>query len=185
MAERQVALLRGINVGSAKRVAMADLRALLESLGCGGVRTLLNSGNAVFTPPRGSRGLPAALERAIATKLGVVTRVTVLTGQEVAAAVRQNPLARVASDPSRLLVTVLRDPKAQGRLKPLLKERWAPEAFALGGRVAYLWCAGGIADSPLWAAVNDVLGEDGTARNMATMTKLLALVDAEQDRDEG
>ena len=40
-----IALLRGVNVGRAKRVAMADLRSLLEGLGCTEVRTLLNSGN--------------------------------------------------------------------------------------------------------------------------------------------
>ena len=44
---RHVALLRGINVGRAKRIAMADLRALVEGLGFGEVRTLLNSGNAI------------------------------------------------------------------------------------------------------------------------------------------
>ena len=43
-----VALLRGINVGKAKRVAMADLRGLMEELGYTEVRTLLNSGNVVF-----------------------------------------------------------------------------------------------------------------------------------------
>ena len=46
---RYVALFRGINVGKAKRIAMADLRTLLDKLGYTDVRTLLNSGNAVFT----------------------------------------------------------------------------------------------------------------------------------------
>ncbi|HSD71146.1 MAG TPA: DUF1697 domain-containing protein, partial [Thermoanaerobaculia bacterium] len=45
MRRRHVALIRGINVGRAKRVAMADLRALVGDLGYGDVRTLLNSGN--------------------------------------------------------------------------------------------------------------------------------------------
>ena len=45
---RCVALFRGINVGRTKRIAMADLRGVLESLGYTRVRTLLNSGNAVF-----------------------------------------------------------------------------------------------------------------------------------------
>lgn len=50
-----VALLRGVNVGKAKRVPMAELRALLAGLGHTGVATLLNSGNAVFSAakPRG------------------------------------------------------------------------------------------------------------------------------------
>jgi hypothetical protein len=45
---RYIALLRGVNVGRAKRIAMADLRKLVEDLGHTGVRTLLNSGNIVF-----------------------------------------------------------------------------------------------------------------------------------------
>ena len=48
---RHVALLRGINVGKAKRIAMADLKTLMERLGYREVRTLLNSGNVVFTAP--------------------------------------------------------------------------------------------------------------------------------------
>ena len=58
---RQVALLQGINVGRAKRVAMAELRALFAGLGYHDVRTLLNSGNVVFTAP-GEAG-PAAAAR--------------------------------------------------------------------------------------------------------------------------
>ena len=49
MTRTEIALLRGINVGKAKRVAMAELRALVEKLGYGDVRTLLNSGNVVFS----------------------------------------------------------------------------------------------------------------------------------------
>ena len=59
----------------------------------------------------------------------------------------------------------------------LNNERWAPEALALRRRTAYLWCAHGIAKSDLWAAANRVVGNGGAARNLATMTKLLALVE--------
>ena len=178
MADRRVALLRGVNVGTAKRVAMADLRKLVESLGYGDVRTLLNSGNVVFTVRAGMSGDAATrIEKAIGARLGVATRVTVLKGKEVAAAVRDNPLASVADNPSRLLVMAWPDPKALVRLKPLLKQRWTPEAFALGSRVAYLWCAQGVLDSPLRAAADLQLGGAGTARNLATMSKLLALIE--------
>ena len=53
-----IALLRGINVGKAKRIAMADLRALLEGLGHADVATLLNSGNVVF---RSGKKIPAKI----------------------------------------------------------------------------------------------------------------------------
>jgi uncharacterized protein (DUF1697 family) len=176
VAGRQVALIRGINVGRAKRVAMADLRALVEGLGYGDVRTLLNSGNIVFTAPRTKSGHAAAcIEKALAEGLGVSARVTVLTAAELAAAVTENPLLDVADDPSRLLAAVLGNPADRTKLGPLLKQDWSPEALAVGTRVAYLWCAEGILASRLAEAVGRVLGDAVTSRNWATVLKLHAL----------
>jgi uncharacterized protein (DUF1697 family) len=176
VADVRVALLRGINVGKAKRVAMGDLRALVESLGYEDVRTLLNSGNVVFTVPAKRGGDPAArIESALENRLGVASRIIVLTSREVAEIVGVNPLAKVADHPSRLLIMVLSDAAARGRVEPLVGRRWQPEALALGARAAYLWCPKGSIDSPLMAAVGRAVGEAGTVRNFATMTKLAAL----------
>lgn len=176
MKQTCVALIRGINVGRAKRLAMADLRALVTKLGYGDVRTLLNSGNIVFTVPGGARGEPAGrIEKAIDARLGVSARVTVLTAAELAEAVGKNPLSEAVDNPSRFLVAVINDPAHRARLKPLTLEDWSPEALALGARVAYLWCAGGILESPLLAAVSRALGDGVTSRNWATMTKLHAM----------
>jgi uncharacterized protein (DUF1697 family) len=178
VATRCVALLRGINVGKAKRIAMADLRALVTGLGYGDARTLLGSGNVVFTVPPAAKGDPGPrIEKAIAAKLGVTCRVTVLSAKEVAAIVAKNPLAGVATDPSRLLIAVLRDPADRARLTALAKQDWAPDRFALGPpRAAYLWCAGGILDSRLADTVLRALGDAVTTRNAATMAKLHALL---------
>ncbi|HZW81825.1 MAG TPA: DUF1697 domain-containing protein, partial [Candidatus Deferrimicrobium sp.] len=80
MEGKQVALIRGINVGRAKRVAMAELRALVEDLGYSDVRTLLNSGNIVFAAP-GTDKLDSAarIEETLSSRLGVSARVIVLT----------------------------------------------------------------------------------------------------------
>ena len=157
---------------------MADLRGLFEDLGYGDVRSVLNSGNIVFTVLKKSGGNNgASIEEAILDRFGVGTRVTVLLGKEVAEAVRENSLSSVADNPSRLLLMALRDSKAVARLKPLLETNWTPEAFALGKRFAYLWCANGINDSRLCATANRLVGDAGTARNLATMTKLLDLVE--------
>ena len=178
MTTRCVALLRGINVGSAKRVAMADLRRIVAGLGYDDPRTLLNSGNVVFGLGSGTaREAGARIEQAIATELGVTTRVVALKGRDLAAAVAANPLAHVATDPARLQVLVCGDPKALARLKPLEAEDWTPEALVVAPRVAWLWCAGGVADSRLGAAVHRLLGDQGTARNLATMMKIVALVE--------
>ena len=176
---RYLALLRGVNNVGSTRVAMADLRALFERLGFGDVRTLLNSGNVVFSVcGQGRAEALARIEKALASKLGLTSPVILLAANEVAAAVRDNPLSRVATNPSHLLVLVPRAARDLGRLKPLLAQRWAPEALALGRRVAYVWCAQGVANSPLWIAVDRALDRTGTARNIATFTKAVALVES-------
>ena len=173
---RQVALLRGINVGKAKRVAMADLRALIEELGYSDVRTLLNSGNVVFTAPGVKPGDAAArIEEALPKRTGVSSRITVLTAEELAAVVDENPLLDVATDPTRLFVSVLNDKTDRRKLEPLLKQDWAPEVLALGPRVAFIWCPEGLLASKVPEAVGKALGNAVTTRNWATLTKLHAL----------
>jgi uncharacterized protein (DUF1697 family) len=172
-----IALLRGINVGRAKRVAMADLRSLVAELGYQDVRTLLNRGNIVFTVPRSVRGGPAArIEAALADRLGFSAAVTVLTSAELAAIIRDNPLGTIATDPSRFLVGVPLDAARRAKLVDVGGGDWAPERVAMGSRALYLWCPTGIIDSPLLAAVNRALGTGYTARNWNTVVKLQAMV---------
>jgi uncharacterized protein (DUF1697 family) len=157
---------------------MADLRALVEGLGYRDVRTLLNSGNAVFTAPRAApRDAAARIEKALATGLGVSSRVTVLTAADLAAAVAECPLLEVAADPSRLLVAFLRAPADRPKVESLLKQDWAPEALAVGTCVAYLWCPDGMLDGRLAEAVGRALGDAVTTRNWATVRKLHALAE--------
>src|SRR5262249_38451385 len=134
--DRRVALLRGINVGTAKRVSMERLREVFERLGYSDVRTLLNSGNVVFPPGKNARADHGArIENAIADHLGVKTRVVVLRREEVVLALEDNPFIAIVNDPSRLLIMALREPKAIAHVRPLLEMKWSPEALALGKRV--------------------------------------------------
>lgn len=169
---RFAALFRGINVGRAKRIAMADLRDVLSGLGFTDVRTLLNSGNAVFAASGTARAMARAIEDAVESRLGVSSRVTVLSAVEVAEVLAANPLAADDRHPSRLLVAVLQHEAAAARLAPLRRQAWAPEGLSLGSRVAYLWCPNGVAESPLVEAVGRLSGSDVTVRNWATFTRL-------------
>jgi len=174
--KRHVALLRGINVGTAKRVAMAELREMMLGLGYANVRTLLNSGNAVFdagagTPADHAKKLKAALHE----QCGVQAEVIVKTAADIAAAVAEHPLKRHATNDSLLLVMFVQEAAALGKLKALEAADWAPEAFAVGAHAAWLWCANGSAKSPLAAAVGKALGPVGTGRNWATVLKLDAM----------
>lgn len=174
---KYVALLRGINIGRAKRIAMADLRALFEKLGFSEVRTLLNSGNVVFSlPSRPSATLPAIIEQSIADRLRVTSRVTVVSAREMDEIVAGNPLLDVADNHSRLMVSVMATAGHRERLKPLLGRDWGTERVELGKRVVYLWCPEGVADSEVAAAIAKALGDAVTTRNWATVTKLQALL---------
>lgn len=176
MAGRMVALLRGINVGRAKRVAMADLRALVEELGHREVRTLLNSGNVVFTAKGGRPAEAAAgIEKEMAKRLGVSARVVGLSAAELAAVVAENPLTEIATDPSRLMVAFLFESADRKRLEPLVRQDWAPESLAVGSRAAYVWTPEGILASRLFEAVGRALKDGVTTRNWATVEKLHAL----------
>jgi uncharacterized protein (DUF1697 family) len=176
---RFVALLRGVNVGRAKRIAMADLRALVESLGYTDVRTLLNSGNVVFSARRASTAaLARAIEASLAERLGVESRTTVLSAAEMAEVVAGNPFGDRAHDPKRMLVAFLRDPDGARKLEPLLAAEWGTDAIAMGERAAYLWCAGGILESRLLDAVTRALRDGTTTRNWSTVLKLHSLLDA-------
>ncbi len=175
MAVSYVALFRGLNVASAKRVAMADLRALLEELGYRDVRTLLTSGNAVFTSPAlGPEDAGAHIEAAFAERFGFESRTIVLTAAELAGVVEENPLLEVARDLARLYVAVPAQPTGRTRLRPLLAQSWRPEELAVGTRVAYLWCPDGVIASRLPAAVQIALGDEVTMRSWRTMVKLAA-----------
>ncbi|RIQ36713.1 DUF1697 domain-containing protein [Jiangella rhizosphaerae] len=173
---RHVALLRGINVGGKKKVAMADLRALVAGVGHTDVATYINSGNVVFTsgtPDAGRDELEAAIERAIEAELGLEVAVLVRTHDELAAAVDANPFPDAV--PARLLLTFLRDEPAAGAYAAAERVRSGADEFRVVGTTLYLHCPDGIGRSKLAEALGRVKGPVGTARNLGTVRKLIDL----------
>jgi uncharacterized protein (DUF1697 family) len=175
---RYVALFRGINVGKAKRIAMADLRTLLGKLGYTDVATLLNSGNAVFT----GDAEPAAkhsdrIRQAVLGKTGIDALVIVKSAKDLAAIVEGNELARIANDHSRLLVAMTNDGKSLASVKALANTAWGDEKLHVGKHAAYLWCANGILESKAAEALLKGLKGTGTTRNWATLNKIHALME--------
>jgi uncharacterized protein (DUF1697 family) len=172
----QIALLRGVNIGSAKRVAMADLRTLVAGLGFDDVRTLLNSGNVVYRADGVKPAIAAArIEQAILEHLGVSSRVTTLTGADLERITKENTLAAPDRNPSCLFVAFPRTVPDLKQLAPLTRQRWDPDIFALGSRAAYFWCGHGMSQSVIPDAVARAMGDAVTTRNWATVQKLLAM----------
>jgi uncharacterized protein (DUF1697 family) len=171
-----VVLLRGINVGSHNRIAMADLRELLSGLGYGDVRTLLQSGNAVLCAEATQDELAAELEREIASRFGAQTPVIVRTRKELAAVVVRDPLRDVVDQDRLYQVSFLSAEPDQKTMRELAAIDIAPERFIHVGREIYAWHPEGIQRSPLAKLLTDRrLGVTATARNWNTTVKLLQL----------
>ena len=173
-----VALLRGINVGGHKQVAMADLRDLLTKLGLAEPQSLLQSGNLVFRcRGRTCLQLELLLEAETNKRLDIRTEFFVRTADEWRAIVARNPFGNEAErDPSRLLVMCLKDAPSATSVKALQALLSGPEIARVDGRHAYIVYPSGIGRSRLTGTlVEKKLVTRGTGRNWNTVLKLDAL----------
>jgi uncharacterized protein (DUF1697 family) len=169
---RLVALLRGINLGSKRRVAMADLRELMAELGYEDVRTVLQSGNIIFTGAKAKarETLEAGLQDRYGFKVDVVLR----TMDELRAVVQNEPFGEEATDLTRSFVVFLPSKPNASALAALAEQAFAPDKFETGGRELYAWCPEGMQNSALMRALGKPgLAETATVRNMSTVKKLL------------
>jgi uncharacterized protein (DUF1697 family) len=183
-----IALLRGINLAGRNKVAMADLRALMTELGHGDVTTYIQSGNVVFTAADEAAPITAMADEisaAIAGKLGVVAPVIVVARRELAQIIAANPFPG-ESDPKKVHAVVLSHPPSADvtdRLSAAVTQsaaKGARDDLRAVGRTVYLHTPDGYGNSDLAQQLLRIVaapkaGTTGTARNWATMTKLLAL----------
>ena len=185
-----VALVRGINVGGRNKVAMADLREVVASLGHTDVATYIQSGNVLFsTAETETRALAAALARAMVEKLAVRPRVVVLSRAELAQVVRENPYPD-EPNPKNVHAVFLAEEPGPDALESLaaaqrqVAAKGSRDTAQVVGRTLFLHTPNGFWRSELAALLvggkggSKAIGANGTARNWATVTKLLALCEA-------
>jgi uncharacterized protein (DUF1697 family) len=167
-----IALLRGINVGGNRKVAMSDVRALAARLGFEDPKTILNSGNLVI---RGAKQAASSVEKKLGPELGC--EVIVRTADEWKSVVTNNPFTKEAkNDPGHLLVMCLRDAPDDAAVDALRSAIVGREVVQVRGRDAYLYYPDGAGRSKLThAVIEKKLGTQGTARNWNTALKLLEL----------
>jgi uncharacterized protein (DUF1697 family) len=174
-----VALLRGVNVGG-RKLAMADLREVVSSLGHTDASTYIQSGNALFTPAvpdAGSSALAAELEKAIAARLDMAVGVVVLSRDELSQVIGANPYPDVV-DPKQLHAVVLADPpgaKLLERIAAAVAAARGRDTVQHAGRALYLHTPDGYGRSDLAQRLLRLLspGIVATARNWSTMNTLL------------
>ena len=172
---RYAAMLRGINLGSHKRISMADLRRLFEDLGAKDVKTYVVSGNVVFDSPPGSRPEVARKIRdRIQADLGHDVAIVLRTAAEMAEVAATRPFG--SDDDAHLYVTFLEEKPDAARVKGLDAAAFAPDEFEIRGTEAYLHFPGGYGRSKLsneW--FERKLGVAATTRNWRTVTALAEL----------
>lgn len=173
-----IALLRGVNVGGANRLPMAELRSDLEALGFEHVRTYIQSGNVVF---RSDGDNCAALADTIAENIegrhGFQPTVIVLPAQRLRQAMAANPFPGAEAEPRTLHLYFLAGQPADRDLSALQKAATATERFHLGDQVLYLHTPDGYGRSKLASRIEAALGVPATARNWRTVTRLRAILD--------
>ncbi|PZO51415.1 MAG: DUF1697 domain-containing protein [Alphaproteobacteria bacterium] len=169
---RQVALLRGVNLGK-RQVVMADLRGVLEAAAFEDVRTLLASGNVVLTSNRKGAKLEAKLEEVILEGLGLKTHVFVRDADQIDAIVAANPFKAFTKDaPTFMVVTFMRASASKAEVEAMEKSALTGEEFAQGKGCLYIKFPKGQGPSKLKTP------KLGTARNWNTVLKLAAAVRA-------
>jgi uncharacterized protein (DUF1697 family) len=189
-----VALLRGVNNLGGKKVAMAELREIMTSLGHTDVMTYIQSGNVLFTPLRtggktaggtGTAALAAELERAIADRIGVRARAVVLSREELARCVLDNPYPG-ETNPRLLHAVFLPEVPAPGLAAWVadaerhVRATGSRDEAQVLGRTVYLHTPDGYPRSELRRVLAKAGGPTsaavaGTARNWATVSRLVEL----------
>ena len=173
---RLATLLRGVNLGG-RNLLMADLARIYEGLGYRDVKTLLASGNVVFSAPGDPRAIEAALEAALRTH-GLETDVLVRDKGELAAAIEANPFADAARErPGHLLVTFHRESFPVELLDRVAGNYDGPERLAAVGRELFIDYPDGVGASLLGRAMAKLkFPKIATARNWNTLGKLFDLL---------
>jgi uncharacterized protein (DUF1697 family) len=176
-----VALIRGINVGGHKQVAVSDLRDLLSRLGFANPRSLLQSGNLVFDcSSRSAQALERLLEAESVNRLGLDAAFFVRTAAEWGSVIARNPFPKEAErDPGHFVVQFLKEAPSAADLKALRAAITGREVVRVHGREAYVYYPDGIGRSRLTSTLLErKLATRATGRNWNTVLKVGALVEA-------
>ena len=173
-----VAMLRSINVSGRNRVAMADLRSLVEGLGYGDVATYVQSGNVVFTGTGASATVAGRIAKAITAELNLEVPVIVRNRRELSGVIRGVPYTGADDEPTQHHVTFLADRPSAASVTTLAEKAapFAPDRCDVVGKDVHLHCPGGYGNTKLNNAfIERHLGVTATTRNWRTVTTLAGM----------
>ena len=181
MSSTRIALMRAVNVGGRNRLSMATLRQMATDLGFADAKTLVQSGNLVFRGDRrGNDAIARLLEKETHQRVGLTVDYLVRSLDEWETMLARNPFVREAkTDPSHLVVMLLKTAPSKRALKSLVASVRGPEVVRCRGDVLYITYPAGIGTSKLTGTlIERLLDTRGTARNWNTAVKLAELARA-------
>ncbi len=177
--KRWAALLKGVNVGGNRKLPMAELKAFMEGLGFTDVKTLLASGNVVFTAKETDAAkLEVMIEKAAAEQIGLTTDFLLRDKADLEAIIAANPFPDAAKDhPNHLLVVFHRDAFPDGPLERLAALYDGPERLEAVKRELYIDYPEDIGHSKLHQAMPKAkFPKLAMARNWNTVGKLAEML---------
>jgi uncharacterized protein (DUF1697 family) len=165
---------------------MVDLRSMMHDLGFVDVRTYIQSGNVVFDSGPDdsddtSRLIATGIEDAFGYEVPVVVRSRNDLVQARSDILRYFPVDEEAEFPHRKSVHIifLSDKSEKDAVDRLEAGRFPDEQFVLDGRELHVRYGAGAGHAKLTLdIVENVLGVHATARNLATVEKLIEMADA-------
>ncbi|MDX8388366.1 MAG: DUF1697 domain-containing protein [Ghiorsea sp.] len=171
-----ISLLRGINVAGHKRIKMADLKALYESLSFNDVQTYIQSGNVIFDAEQDidHQGM---IEQAIQDKYGFEVPVLVKTFEQMEQVFDACPFDSGSGvNGATVLVIFLSKQPRNEDLHQLLAYKVDGESFHANHLEIYLFCPNGYGKTKLSnALLEKKLHVQATTRNWGTVRKLLEM----------
>lgn len=174
---RYIALLRGINLGGANMMKMADLKAEFEALGFKNVKTYINSGNIAFDFAKTSEAkLVGKIEKSIESWFGKPIPVMVRAQPDIARILQNNPFDGQYESHKHMHVLFLKEPMPAEKAELLQASALPGEAYEIRGREIYNHLPQGVAGSLLTKGFFERKPKVSyTGRNWRTVEKLASL----------
>lgn len=173
---RKIAILRGINVGGKRKILMADLKSLCETLGWIDVKTYIQSGNLIFNSSEQNSELENILVSAISEKYGFHVPVIVRSPEELQTLIDKNPFYNKEADINQLHVTFLKEKPTVENTKQMETCSYEPDKMVIQDKDVFIFSSGKYHESKLTNNfIEKKLKVDATTRNWKTVLKLIDL----------
>ena len=176
--DTRIALLRSVNVIGKNMIKMPELARAFEKAGFKYVRTYIQSGNVIFkTEEESCEVLSGKIRDLITKKFGLTIQAVVISPQELADIVAQNPFAKKPGiDLNRQHVTFLDREVDPAKAEKLLSYNYPPDEIIIGSRVVYVHCPDGYGRTKYHNNfIEKKLGANATSRNWNTCQTLLEM----------